>query len=391
MTSGAAAARATRRRSRGAVLGAVVLAGMAHAAETRYHLPARDLVAARSASVTPRSADGALTVESRQGAPAVLARPVRVDARPYAYVTVAVTGLAADQQVRFGWTFEDDDTKRRAYVDLPRTGAATTTVQLPAAWRGSIHELALILTGAAATPVEIRGITLREASTAAWLAALRDDWRHFRPWSLADSNYLAAVGLGQAPGLVPLVLALALGLAAPALLLGRLVGGRRAAIAVAVVIMSGWLVLDGFWQRRLLLQLAATRDRFRSPATAAQPIDARDASLLRLAGRLREHLPADPSRRLFLLHRADRHNFERLRLHYHLLPHNVYNFGSSLPAPGTFRRGDHLLLLGAVADVAFDPEQGALVDAAGRLPAAPVHEEPGARLYRLRTPGSATP
>ena len=143
------------------------------------------------------------------------------------------------------------------------------------------------------------------------------------------------------------------------------------------------------WQRKLLLQLGVTRDTFGGVPAAERPGRDIDAHLFALAQRLAPQLPPDPSRRVFLLYAAKGHQYDRLKLQYHLLPRNVFNFGSSLPEPGTFRAGDHVLLLGSIPSVAFDATSGLLRDDDRALAASPVDVTDAAALYRLEAEAPA--
>jgi hypothetical protein len=236
----------------------------------------------------------------------------------------------------------------------------------------------------------LKSLSLHEPSIANWLRARRDDWFHFSPWQLVDINFLRAHGLGTAPRLVPAVLT-ACAIAAILFLATR--GGPRrprAPLVLALVLAAGWLLLDAAWQRKLLLQLAVTRDSFGGVPAAARPERDIDAHLFALSQRLAPQLPLDPSRRVFLLHAAKGHQYDRLKLQYHLLPRNVFNFGSSLPEPGTFRAGDHVLLLGSVPGVDFDGTSGLLRGDDRALAASPVDVSDAATLYRLEA-GAAVP
>ena len=53
------------------------------------------------------------------------------------------------------------------------------------------------------------------------------------------------------------------------------------------------------------------------------------------------------------------HNYQRIRLQYHLLPHNIYNYGS-VPKKRFVGKGDYILVLGANPDLRFEPHSGKL-------------------------------
>jgi len=351
------------------------------AGDKAYTLDGSDLVPIPGAAVTRQ--EESMIVHSWTGGQAVVHRPVHLDAADYAYATISLEGLAPTQQARLAWKAREGEVTTPVTARLPWTGRGEITIALPAAWRGSISEIGLLVAGDPGSALQANSLTLHEPSITNWLRARRDDWLHFGPWQLVDINFLRAHGLGTAPRLVPAVLAACALIAVLALVAGRGHRRRRAPLALALALAAGWLLLDADWQRKLLLQLGVTRDTFGGVATADRSERDIDAHLFALAQQLAPHLPADPSRRVFLLHAAKGHQYDRLKLQYHLLPRNVFNFGSSLPAPGTFRAGDHVLLLGSLPDVAFDAASGLLSDDDRALAASPVDVSDAAALYRL--------
>ncbi len=381
-------------RTRGALISLCLASSLftppALAREKPYTLSGAELVPSPGVAVTREA--GTMTVHGWTGGQAVVHRPVHLEAADYAYATIALEGLAPDQQARFAWKAREGDVTTPVTARLPWTGSGAVTIALPPSWRGTISELGLLVPGEPGTALRVKSLTLREPSLANWLSARRDDWLHFGPWQLVDINFLRAQGLGTAPRLVPAVLAACAVAAVLALVAGRGTRRRRipVALVLALVLAAGWLLLDAAWQRKLLLQLAVTRDSFGGVPAAARPERDIDAHLFALSQRLAPQLPLDPSRRVFLLHAAKGHQYDRLKLQYHLLPRNVFNFGSALPAPSTFRAGDHVLLLGSVPEVAFDAASGLLRDDDRALAASPVDVSDAAALYRLEA-GAAAP
>ena len=372
-------------------LGFVLATGLAAipaiAGDKAYTLNGSDLVPMPGAAVSRDR--GTMIIHGWTGGQAVVHRPVHLDAADYAYATISLEGLAPAQQARLAWKAQEDGVTTPVTARLPWTGRGEVTIALPAAWRGSISEIGLLVAGEPGMPLRVRHLTLHETSISTWLRTRRDDWLHFSPWHLVDINFLRAHGFGTAPRLVPAVLAVCALFAVLALAAGRGPRRRRAPLALALVFAAGWLLLDAAWQRKLLLQLGVTRDTFGGVPAAERPGRDIDAHLFALAQRLAPQLPPDPSRRVFLLYAAKGHQYDRLKLQYHLLPRNVFNFGSSLPEPGTFRAGDHVLLLGSIPSVAFDATSGLLRDDDRALAASPVDVTDAAALYRLEAEAPA--
>ncbi|MEQ8262171.1 hypothetical protein [Pseudohaliea sp.] len=352
-----------------------------------YRLNGADLVPLPGAAITREK--GTMIVHGWTDGQAVVHRPVHLEAADYAYATIALEGLAPSRQARFAWKAREEGVTTPVKARLPWTGGGTVTIALPPSWRGTISEIGLLVAGQPGQALRVKSLTLREPSVTNWLRARRDDWFHFGPWQLVDINFLRAHGLGTAPRLVPAILAACALAAVFALIAGHGAGRQRAPLALALVIATGWLLLDAAWQRKLLLQLAVTRDTFGGVPVAERPERDIDAHLFALSQRLAPQLPVDPARRVFLLHPAKGHQYDRLKLQYHLLPRNLFNFGSSLPALGTFRTGDHVLLLGSVPNVTFDAASGVLRDEKRAVAASPVDVTEAAALYRLEAGGSA--
>jgi hypothetical protein len=158
----------------------------------------------------------------------------------------------------------------------------------------------------------------------------------------------------------------------------------RAALPGAVAaVMLPWLALDGLWQTRLAAQLDATQARFGGLAQPDKRAREDDVLLQAHAHAVLDALAPVRGRRLFLVRDSQRHDYHRLRLQYHLLPLNVYNFGTSLPDPGDVRPGDFVALLDDPEAVAYDPVGHVLSDADAKLPAERVLTLQRLSLYRL--------
>ena len=96
----------------------------------------------------------------------------------------------------------------------------------------------------------------------------------------------------------------------------------------------------------------------------------------------RDVLPPSPQR-IFIVHDSEGHNITRLRLQYHLLPHNIYNFGKK-PKPRFAREGDYIILLGAVPGVTYRPSEAALrIDDGNSIPAQVVQRSSVASVFRV--------
>lgn len=118
---------------------------------------------------------------------------------------------------------------------------------------------------------------------------------------------------------------------------------RERAVALAVLVLVGWLLLDLRWQWNLAARLQDTSERFGQPGPGLAPLSQDEVPVLRALEQLRRHLPKEPAR-IFIL-TEDPRGFRANRLGYHLLPHRLHLGLTDLPAPAKVRPGDLLLVL----------------------------------------------
>jgi hypothetical protein len=272
----------------------------------------------------------------------------------------------------------------------PRSGIGWHTLADAPGWEGEIAMVGFAsLAHRGADPLRVLGASFFPASREALEARLLEEWWAFRPWSYSNSNKYEGVG-----GDALLHPAAAAGLWTTLALLFFLVACRwlRPPHEVLVVmclltIFVPWFGLDRLWQRQLEEQVAASAAVFGGLSQSEKSAREPDAALQRYARRLRDRLPAPGDTRLFVLHDSKGHHYWRLRLQFHLLPHDIFNFGRTLERADRMRDGDHLLLLGELGEIAFDGATGVLRDDEGRVPVARVDRHRFGTLYRVEGPG----
>lgn len=366
-----------------AFLFALLLAAPAPAATSVFRLPGAELIVPSTAE---RERSGQTIVLTGWGGDDIaLRRPVSITAENYRFATASLEGLRPAQRAYLGWVTAEGASDAFHFTFLPWTGRPSVTVALPDSWHGKVRQLVLGIQGQHRDAVHVKELTLLPDGTGVRLSALRDRAIAYAPWDLKSVNNLPGTVKGDWLSPVSAATLLSVALVLFGLLVLRRAGAsaRRRTLFIALTLGCLWLVLDGLWQRRLLLQLAATRDTFQGLQGEERALADLDAPLYRMAQSLRPHLPDDPQHRVFLLHDSEGHNFQRLRLQYHLLPSNSYNFGHQLPAPGTYRAGDHVILLGELPGLVYDKSEGLLHDGTHVLPALHVTTAGNAKLYRL--------
>lgn len=275
-------------------------------------------------------------------------------------------------------------------LDHPRSGSGWHTLADLPGWEGEIAMVGFAsLARRGVDPLSVRGASFFPASREALEDRLIEEWSAFRPWSYSNSNKYE--GVGDEALLHPTVAA---GLWTTLALLFFLLTcrwlrpPRQVLVGLCLLtIFVPWLVLDRLWQRQLEAQVDASAAVFAGLSHSEKSAREPDAALQRYVERLRDRLPAPGDTRIFVLHDSKGHHYWRLRLQFHLLPHDIFNFGRSLERADRMRAGDHLLLLGELGEIVFDPAADVLKDGEGRVPVARVDRHRFGALYRVEGRG----
>lgn len=304
---------------------------------------------------------------------------------------LALSGGHPDLVTELYWLAADAPDEPR-FLRLHRGDAAVTRHRLGGreGWSGQIVELGVVLSGMhAIEPVRLESVAFEPARRTALARLLWQQWRLLQPWRLGSTNHYRGVPEGAPLPPTPVAAAWALGALLVLATVARLRRWRFSTTLppVMAAVMAPWLALDGLWQARLAEQLNATQARFGDMSQSEKRAMQDDALLQREAATVLDALAPVRGKRLFLLRDAVGHDYHRLRLQHHLLPLDVYNFGTTLPDPNDVRAGDHLALLDDPAAVRFDPRREVLTDGQVTLPAEPVLAGQRVALYRLESPG----
>jgi hypothetical protein len=304
---------------------------------------------------------------------------------------LALSGGHPDLVTELYWLAADAPDEPR-FLPLHRGDAAVTRHRLAGreGWSGQIVELGVVLSGMhAIEPIRLESVAFETATRATLARLLWQDWHVFQSWRLGSTNRYRGVPEEAPLPPTPVAAAWALGTLLVLAIVARLRRWRWSAAlpAALAAVMVPWLALDALWQARLAEQLDATQARFGGMSQSGKRAMEDDALLQREAAAVLDALAPVRGKRLFLLRDAVGHDYHRLRLQYHLLPLNVYNFGTTLPAPDDVRPGDHLALLDNPEAVRFDPGRDLLTDGDVTLPVERVLTGERVVLYRLETPG----
>ena len=322
-----------------------------------------------------------------------------VPAEQYRYVRVHLSGHAPADKVYLLW--ETARAPGRALgAAVPWTGGGPAVVRMStkAQWSGAVARLGVGVSGPTRDTIRIERLVLEEAS--AWNLALSvwQEWTGFEGQRGHSMNFVA----GGAPEVTALVrpvpaLAALLGLS---LLLYFVRVRRRPGpadlAACTAIFVAVWLIADVRWSVDLLRQNLLTVDRYGGKTLEQKRLAAEDPTLYEFAREIFERLPAEPQPLYVLVEHPDgADRYLRLRLAFHLLPHNVHAYGPYPPAEDTVRPG-YAVVANPNKWIAYDKGAGVLrwrpldrADAppedepALELPATPLFEAGIGTLYRI--------
>jgi hypothetical protein len=311
---------------------------------------------------------------------------VALSAGDYRGVAWQLSGLPAGTDARLLWRseFKPGRTFTLA-IPMEADRLAPVVAARDPNWIGPLNGIALALRLPAAATVRVSGVTLDPLTLRSQLAGRLRDWTTFEAWSGASINtVVGGVDLQELP--LPVLLGLAAMLAAAAAIaLARWRPqwmGAGLPLALAVMFVAAWLVLDARWQWNLARQVVLTGRTYAGLDWREKHVAAEDGPLFEFIEKVRAKLlPAEA--RVFMF--ADAHYF-RGRGAYHLYPHNVFfnPWTNSLPPAATLRPGDYVVVYQR-RGVQFDPALGMLRwDGSAPIAAEALVVEPGAALFRVR-------
>ena len=296
---------------------------------------------------------------------AILTQHLALPARDYDFLQYRISGRNPSQSIYLIW--RTDTNPRQIYnLRLSWSGETAETVRLAGHpdWQGSVTEIGLDIYGELrGQPMVIRDLTLLPGSVTALLASIWSKWSAFSGWSQKSINYLGDPG---SPFPTPVEAAATwAGLAIALLLLARAPQRGQSSLILGITILVPWIALDMLWQRELNTQEAETDYLFKGKTMHERHLADEDRDIYAYANRLKtDVLPNTPSR-ILILHDSDEHDYVRLKTQYHLLPHNIYNYGR-YPETRGLRPGDFVLVLGTVPGLSFDEASRKLAWGAGQ-------------------------
>lgn len=311
---------------------------------------------------TPTFIDNALQLElDSSGAGMVTLAAGAFDAGNFAFLHLALEQSASTVGASILWTNARNPQDSKSYtIETSEREALWLSTEELRGWSGEIDTVSLRFSGRAGDTVQIRDFSLFPASATRQLLAIKSDLMAYSPWNVAAMNTFT--GAFNSASFYPVVLAVALlvlSLLAYGLLLLLLRTRLQFDPAVVVLIFfASWLILDMFWQRRLLHQLVDTHHLFAGKSTEEKLAVGPDAKLYSLVAHTKPLVEAADAR-VFVV--SSDHYF-RMRTAYHFLPLNTYwaNYGPALPPKKSLRAGDYIALINP-SQFSFDRQRNMVV------------------------------
>ncbi|MCB1847505.1 MAG: hypothetical protein KDI04_09000 [Halieaceae bacterium] len=325
---------------------------------------------------------------------AVLSLRRQLDSEAYRLLTIHMSQLPPGMAATVFWRKSGQALGDALYsqpVPANVAGAATLDMTRNPGWRGPLAEIGLLLAGdPGSRELHFSGLSLVDRGVGPALGSLLTQWTGFHRFDQTSINRLSATFTAGTLSPIP-VAAVWAGLALLLVLVAGWLGKAAPRITYLLVVLTVWVSLDLLWQRQLSAQLQLSQQLFQGRSVAERHRRDFDSALYDYAQQLKSGGLPDTPARLFMLHNSQGHNFQRLKLQYYLLPHNIYNL-SVLPPEGAVREGDYILALVPVPGLEFHGGRSLLRwDEGAPVSATLEHSHPMGKLFRVAADPAAPP
>jgi hypothetical protein len=363
-------------RAIAALVGSALILLLVSLVYTKFSAPTSASIS-QAQTIPGRALGARMGAASVQGETLVITRPAihqgqehslvsaftKFTADDYPFLRYAIDGLRAGQRLNLIWrTARKPEEPFRTPLSHNRGRVSTFKLSNDPNWYGTITEIGVHIAGDLSDePIRVQMLSLEPSSWGRWLAALWSEWSSFKGWSQRSINYVKGDPRPFGTEILSPVVAMAAwaGIALLILYIWDRLQGLYRPVGYALAVFVPVIALDLLWQRELSTQLGETRRLFADGTMHEKRMADYDSDLYSYATRLKSgSLHVEPAR-IFLLHDSDGLNHDRLKAQYHLLPHNVYNYGR-YPVPAATRPGDYILSLGAIPDLSYDAARGRL-------------------------------
>ncbi len=331
-----------------------------------------------------RRANGLQVERFQEGRVQLLSGMQRLSADHYRYLQVRLEELPSGVPLTLLWRSSDSPQPQRLRLSrLHNWGPITLDLTHQPGWRGEILQIGIEVEDPLQRRFTLVDLRFYSAEHRLGIAALLSDWGNTQPWSMRSINFLLGASQKEQAWLTPLVAAWLVTALLFYLLFGRFTHRPAKRSALLLLLAVGWGVLNLHWLANHWIQSRATYQQFsgKSPQQAAAA--ALDGHAYRLAEAWSAIIGDHPATRLRIVTHDPRMGYWRHRLHYHLLPRNIYNLDQQLhPTMGA--QADYLILLGTPPGVRYHHHLQRLEWEEGSLNATLLASDPLATLYRLQ-------
>lgn len=248
-------------------------------------------------------------------------------------------------------------------------------------WTDRILEFGFIVRGGKPeTPIRFPVTTLHDNSLVNALSLTWNDWIRITSPTQSSIN---AISRGPHTPYVSITFLGAMWAFASIIICFLAYRRRPSLNNLCIQLVIPWLCMDLLWSREFVHQTHESMQKFRANPHAPQYLEDPDAALAQYAVDVKKTMVDQGGKRIFIVHPSLGHNFERLRLQFHLLPLNIYNFGR-FPPTNHLKEGDFLLIFNTQR-IKYRPKHEVLVWGKRRLRVNLFESNDTFSLYKVRT------
>jgi hypothetical protein len=308
-------------------------------------------------------ADWRLVAQAAQGTfRGLITTPVQINGRRSQFVIVQLSKPLQHGQNLYLFFRRDNDPliERTLLNGLGRQGQYFVDMSTNLKWQGDITEIGLDFYGdSRSRELLVSGIRIEPQAWDNIFLKAYYELLSVQGWTSSSINQMAPeISVSTATLLTAMII---LWSAVGILCFGRSASKNPAKLVVWLFVP--WLLADLRWQLALSQKPDSPHVNSVKLRGELPYISQRDAEIHEFGKIIKEQLKDLKHVRLFLLHNSNwsgGHNYERLRLQYHLLPLNVYNFDRFIP-PLHARAGDYVVVLGPVPGLIYDEQNKEIV------------------------------
>lgn len=249
-------------------------------------------------------------------------------------------------------------------------------------WGGDISEYGFIFDEGQGASWHLRAFELYPDTLQQRLVHHLSNWLEFEVWAQHSINFING---GAANGRLSLVVVMGSWVLLALLIYSLIMRSKKQPVSsrkIALVLLSGWIILDTRWLFNLYQQMQVTHNTYAGKSLAVKYEASLDAEHYRFYRHLKDEvLPKIPQFIYILDSKAD---YFRAKAPWFLAPHNVFNH-DSYPRAEYAKKGGYVLILHPVPGLKYDPHTQSLRwGEQGVLPVSPVYLDPLGSLYKIR-------